>query len=80
MEEDFRFDLLVIGSGPAGESAALDAAKHGLRAAMVEARRVVGGACTHSGTIPSKALRHAVKDLTRFNTKGIASFLRFGLV
>lgn len=67
----FKFDLLVIGSGPAGESAALNAAKHGLRAAVIEDRRMVGGGCTHSGTIPSKALRHAVKDLTRYNTNAI---------
>ncbi|MCG3170194.1 MAG: Soluble pyridine nucleotide transhydrogenase [Pseudomonadales bacterium] len=69
--DDYRFDLLVIGSGPAGESAALNAAKHGLRAAVIEDRRMVGGSCTHSGTIPSKALRHAVKDLMRYNSNPI---------
>jgi NAD(P) transhydrogenase len=68
---DFKFDLLVIGSGPAGESAALNAAKRGLRAAVIEERPAVGGSCTHSGTIPSKALRHAVKDLMRYNTNPI---------
>ncbi|HMV71630.1 MAG TPA: FAD-dependent oxidoreductase, partial [Pseudomonadales bacterium] len=69
--DDYRFDLLVIGSGPAGESAALNAAKHGLRAAVIEDRPMVGGSCTHSGTIPSKALRHAVKDLMRYNSNPI---------
>ena len=71
MMDEFKFDLLVIGSGPAGEAAALNAAKHGLRAAVIEDRPMVGGGCTHSGTIPSKALRHAVKDLTRYNSNAI---------
>ena len=64
----FDYDVLVIGSGPAGESAALNAAKHDKTAAVIEARTQVGGGCTHKGTIPSKALRHAVKQLMRFNT------------
>ncbi len=64
----FNYDVLVIGSGPAGESAALNAAKHGMRTAVVERHSMVGGACTHQGTIPSKALRHAVAQLMRFNT------------
>jgi NAD(P) transhydrogenase len=67
----YKFDLLVIGSGPAGESAALNAAKHGLRAAVVENRQMVGGSCTHSATIPSKALRQAVKSLVRYNSNPI---------
>lgn len=62
------YDILVIGSGPAGESAALNAAKRGLKTAMIENRTAVGGGCTHKGTIPSKALRHAVKDLMRYNS------------
>jgi NAD(P) transhydrogenase len=64
----FDYEVLVIGSGPAGESAALNAAKHGYRAAVIEERLLVGGGCTHRGTIPSKALRHAVKQLMRFNS------------
>ena len=64
----FDYDVLVIGSGPAGESAALNAAKHDKTAAVIEDRTQVGGGCTHKGTIPSKALRHAVKQLMRFNT------------
>lgn len=64
----YDYDVLVIGSGPAGESAALNAAKHNLRAAVIESHSMVGGGCTHRGTIPSKALRHAVKQLMRFNT------------
>ncbi|MAT83460.1 MAG: Si-specific NAD(P)(+) transhydrogenase [Gammaproteobacteria bacterium] len=51
------FDLVVIGSGPAGLHAATHAARGGLRVALCEQRREVGGACVHHGTIPSKALR-----------------------
>jgi len=65
---DYDCDTLVIGAGPAGESAAMDAAKHGLRTMVVDARQQVGGACTHLGTIPSKALRAAVRDLARFSS------------
>lgn len=61
------FDLIIIGSGPAGESAAVNASKHGLKVAVVDDRKVVGGNCTHQGTIPSKALRHSVHSLMKFN-------------
>jgi len=63
-----QFDVLVVGSGPAGEGAAMMAAKNHLSVAVVERYFEVGGGCTHWGTIPSKALRHAVKivhDLRR---------------
>jgi NAD(P) transhydrogenase len=52
-----HFDLVVIGSGPAGERAAIQAAKLGKRVAVVEKRSVVGGVCVHTGTLPSKTLR-----------------------
>ncbi|MGQ0502114.1 MAG: Si-specific NAD(P)(+) transhydrogenase [Panacagrimonas sp.] len=58
-----KFDVVVIGSGPAGEGAAMMAAKNHQRVALVERFTEVGGGCTHWGTIPSKALRHAVKTL-----------------
>ena len=58
-----KFDIVVIGSGPAGEGAAMMAAKNHLKVALVERHTEVGGGCTHWGTIPSKALRHAVKTL-----------------
>ena len=57
-------DLLVIGSGPAGQKAAIQAAKLGRRVAIVERRHMVGGVCTNTGTIPSKTLREAVTYLT----------------
>jgi NAD(P) transhydrogenase len=58
-----RYDVVVIGTGPAGEGAAMMAAKSHRRVAVVERHFEVGGGCTHWGTIPSKALRHAVKLL-----------------
>ncbi len=64
---EFDYDVLVIGSGPAGESAALNASKHRLSTAVIEEMPLLGGSCTHRGTIPSKALRNAVKQLMRFN-------------
>ena len=63
-----HYDTIVIGSGPGGEAAAMNLAKHGQKDAMIEKYRVVGGACTHLGTIPSKALRHSVSEAITFNT------------
>src|SRR5262249_18396044 len=54
------YDLLVIGSGPAGQRAAIQGAKIGKRVALVEKREVVGGACINTGTIPSKTMRASV--------------------
>ena len=54
------FELIVIGSGPAGQKAAVAAAKAGRRVLVVERGGEVGGVCVHTGTIPSKALREAV--------------------
>jgi NAD(P) transhydrogenase len=61
----YDFDLLVIGSGPAGQRAAVQAAKVGKRVAVVERQRMVGGVCLHTGTVPSKTFREAVLALTR---------------
>lgn len=58
-----RYDLVVIGTGPAGEGAAMQAAKAKKSVAVVEGYDRVGGGCTHWGTIPSKALRHATQLL-----------------
>ena len=56
----FDYDLLCIGSGPAGQRAAVQAAKLGKRAALVERGRLIGGVCVDTGTIPSKTFREAV--------------------
>ena len=60
----YDYDLVVLGSGPAGQKASIQAAKLGRRVAMVERRHMVGGVCTNTGTIPSKTLREAVVYLT----------------
>lgn len=65
---EFHYDVVVIGAGPAGEGAAMNAAKGHRRVAVIEDKEIVGGNCTHVGTIPSKALRHAVKQIITFNT------------
>ncbi|MEQ5834438.1 Si-specific NAD(P)(+) transhydrogenase [Marinobacter sp. NFXS9] len=65
---EHHYDVVVIGAGPSGEGAAMNAAKHSKRVAIVEDKPTVGGNCTHWGTIPSKALRHAVKQIITFNT------------
>ncbi len=54
------FDVVVIGTGPGGEGAAMQASKGGKRVAVVEAYDRIGGGCTHWGTIPSKALRFSI--------------------
>jgi len=64
---DFSYDLVVIGSGPAGEGAAINAVKQGLKVAVVDERLLPGGNCTHLGTIPSKALRHSVRRMMQYN-------------
>ncbi|MDO6385867.1 MULTISPECIES: Si-specific NAD(P)(+) transhydrogenase [unclassified Uliginosibacterium] len=58
-----QYDVIVIGSGPGGEGAAMKCAKAGKKVAMVEAYTQVGGGCTHWGTIPSKALRQVISGL-----------------
>lgn len=60
MEWAYDFDLVCIGSGPAGQRAAVQAAKLGKRAAVIEKRRTIGGTCLDLGTIPSKTFREAV--------------------
>lgn len=60
MPEPNTYDLVVIGSGPAGQKAALAAAKQRFRVALIERTQVLGGVCLHTGTIPSKTLREAV--------------------
>ena len=62
-----HFDVIVIGSGPGGEGAAMQAIKHGKRVAVVERYDKIGGGCTHWATIPSKALRYSVYQMTEAN-------------
>lgn len=66
----YDFDLVSIGSGPAGQRAAVQAAKLGKRAAVVEKRRCVGGVCVDTGTIPSKTLREAVVSYASLTGSG----------
>ncbi|GAA4084994.1 MULTISPECIES: Si-specific NAD(P)(+) transhydrogenase [Actinomadura] len=63
------FDLLVLGSGPGGQRAAIAAAKLGRRVAIVDRRTMLGGVCINTGTIPSKTLREAVLYLTGLNQR-----------
>ena len=63
MTMHYDFDLVCIGSGPAGQRAAVQAAKLGKRAAIVERGHVIGGVCVDTGTIPSKTFREAVLSL-----------------
>jgi NAD(P) transhydrogenase len=66
-----QFDCAVIGTGPAGQKAAIQAAKLGKKVCIIEKRNVVGGASINTGTIPSKALREAVLHLTGANTRSL---------
>src|SRR5450755_2099210 len=65
----YDYDLLVLGSGPGGQKAAIAAAKLGYRSAVVERRNMIGGVCINTGTIPSKTLREAVIYLTGLNMR-----------
>jgi NAD(P) transhydrogenase len=66
-----QYDLVVIGSGPAGQRAAIQGAKTGKRVALIERRQVVGGASINTGTIPSKTMREAVLHLSGYNYQNI---------
>ncbi|MGD0297830.1 MAG: Si-specific NAD(P)(+) transhydrogenase [Bryobacteraceae bacterium] len=60
------FDLIVIGSGPAGQRAAIQGSKMGKHVGLIERREVIGGVCINSGTIPSKTIREAVLHLSGY--------------
>src|SRR6185436_1880059 len=66
-----HFDVAVIGTGPAGQKAAIQASKLGKRVAIIERCNVLGGAAINTGTIPSKALREAVLHLTGASKRGL---------
>src|SRR5580658_1301591 len=65
------FEMMVLGSGPAGQRAAIQAAKAGKRVAVVERSVCVGGVCINTGTIPSKTMREAVLHLSGYNYQNI---------
>src|SRR5437868_15485603 len=65
--ETQHYDVVVIGTGPGGEGAAMQAAKHGKSVSVVEREGTVGGSCTHTATIPSKAPRFAIFKMTEAN-------------
>ena len=67
----YDYDVVVIGSGPAGQRAAIQSAKLGRRALLIEKKAVVGGICINTGTIPSKTLREAVLHLSGYRERGI---------
>jgi NAD(P) transhydrogenase len=75
-----HFDVIVIGSGPGGEGAAMKLAKSGLRVALVEKEVRAGGSSTHCGTIPSKVLRHVIQVLADYRRnplfKGVTEHIR----
>src|SRR3972149_4772032 len=68
---DYDYDMVVIGSGPAGQRAAIRAAKLDKRVALVERKAVIGGMCINTGTIPSKTLREAVLHLSGYRERNL---------
>ncbi|PID60789.1 MAG: Si-specific NAD(P)(+) transhydrogenase [Ignavibacteriae bacterium] len=69
-----KYDLIVIGSGPGGEGAAMKAVKKGKKVAICDHFANIGGNCTHKGTIPSKALRHASQIISDTNSYGDTTY------
>ncbi len=80
MTESTHYDVIVIGSGPGGEGAAMKLAKSGCRVALIERNSRTGGSSTHCGTIPSKVLRHAIQMLADYRDnplfKGVTEHIR----
>lgn len=68
---NFDYDLLVIGTGPAGQRAAVQAAKIRKKVAIIDKREVVGGVCVNTGTIPSKSFKEAVAFLSGYRQRNI---------
>src|SRR6201998_3156284 len=66
-----KLDLIVIGSGPAGQRAAIQAAKFGKRVALIEKLEMIGGTAINTGTIPSKTIREAVLHLSGYQYQSI---------
>ena len=74
---DAQFDVIVIGTGPGGEGAAMEATKQGKSVAVVEKQARIGGNCTHLGTIPSKSLRAAIYRMMEVNSN--SNFRQLGI-
>src|SRR6202051_2547426 len=66
-----KYDLIIIGSGPSGQRAAVAASKLKKRVAIIESRSVVGGVCINTGTIPAKTMREAVLHLSGYNYRTV---------
>jgi len=75
-QSPYDVDLICIGSGPAGQRAAIQASKLGKRVAVVEKQRCIGGVCIETGTIPSKTFREAVRRY--YSTPGVETSVQFG--
>ena len=71
MNQSFDYDLIVIGSGPAGQKAAIQAAKINKKVAIIERGQDIGGVAVHTGTIPSKTLREAAMYLSGYDQRGL---------
>lgn len=70
-EAKYDYDLIVIGTGPSGQKAAIQAAKIGKKVAIIDKRELVGGVCVNTGTIPSKTLRESVLHLSGYRERNI---------
>lgn len=68
---DKEYDMIVIGSGPAGENAAIEASKMRRSSAIIERKSVLGGVCIHTGTIPSKTLRETVLYISGLRQRSV---------
>src|SRR5215472_13585271 len=64
-----QYDLVVIGSGPAGQKGAICAAKMRKRVAIIDRKQMIGGVCVNTGTVPSKTLREAILYLSGYRVR-----------
>ncbi len=69
MAEKYEYDMVVIGSGPGGQKAAIQASKLRRKTALIDANCLVGGVCLHDGTIPSKSFREAILHLSGYRER-----------
>ncbi len=76
MSTVLHYDIVVIGSGPAGQKAAIQGAKAGKRVAMIEREPGVGGGCVYRGTIPSKTLRESALQMDRLKRSSASPDMR----